>query len=131
MSQKLVDELCAEYGQEKIHFYLTRGRRGWARKHSRTISVPEWAVLNGECYKLAYVLHEFAHFACGEHGHTEKFYQWERKLLRKFGMIPVYKGVYVKVLMDLNGKVLWRFSEHQKLIKEAGQKADAALDELE
>lgn len=130
MSQELIDQLYKEYGVAPIRYRLSQARRGWARTATRSLTVPGWAVLQGERFKLAYVLHEFAHFACGEHGHTARFYEWERKLLHKFGMVPSYGRVYIIELRDLNGNLLWRKEEERQRMAQARVAAGKALEEL-
>jgi hypothetical protein len=41
------------------------------------------------------------------YGHTEKFKEIEKDLLKEFGLIPIYKRVYIKALKNDRGDLLW------------------------
>lgn len=76
------------------------------------IVLTDSALRRNKAYITAVVIHEVCHFINYQNrltydGHGFNFREAERKWLREFGLIPVYKKAYWHTLTNLSGKVVW------------------------
>jgi len=83
---------------------------GSYRSKSNKITLPIWILKYSDIFQIYYAIHETCHYRV-KSGHGPLFREFEIKILKHFGMVPVYKGVYAKRLTDLTGVVsLWEES---------------------
>jgi predicted SprT family Zn-dependent metalloprotease len=108
---KLRDLIITKYNLNPIKIRVKEIRQGFAYYESRAISIPIWAYLQGQDYFRAYVLHELGHFinydTTKTYGHNENFKKIEKELLAGFGLVPIYKRVYLKALKNDKGDLVW------------------------
>ena len=109
--QVIADDLVAQEPRLQnlsvsIKIHLKNIQRGRAKYKTGYISIPLWAVDCGQAYLLYYLIHEICHFMT-HNGHSSQFQQDERHYLAKYGLIPVYKRVYVKKLLDFDGQTAY------------------------
>jgi len=83
-------------------------RRGHAHRLLGTFSIPRWVQSRQDAYLAWYVIHEVTHMATDHHGHGPAFKRAERRVLRRFGMVPRYARAYPHTMLDLEGQVLYR-----------------------
>lgn len=87
---------------------------GWAVYSSYKIIIPTWIFDEGEAYYYCYILHEITHFiewltlVKQRNGHTQQFKDLEIVILKTFNMVPIHSRAYVRILMDLEGNVLYQ-----------------------
>ena len=101
--------------KEKIPFVIIQVKnvkKGRARITTRKITIPKWAESNIS-YLYYYLLHEVAHFICCDKisrycGHNKDFKIVEKRLLKDFDLIPIYKKAYVKELKNLQGQSIYK-----------------------
>jgi hypothetical protein len=108
---KLRDLIITKYNLNPIKIRVKEIRQGFAYYESRAISIPIWAYLEGQDYFRAYILHELGHFinydTMKTYGHNENFKKIEKELLTGFGLVPIYKRVYLKALKNDKGDLVW------------------------
>jgi len=85
---------------------IRRIDRGYHKPAKRLIVIPEWAIEN-IYFAYSYIIHETCHIRQG-HYHDKNFKQQETKMLKEFGLAPIYSRAYVKELRNSNGQVLWK-----------------------
>jgi predicted SprT family Zn-dependent metalloprotease len=111
IAEQLRDLIVTKYNLEPIKIRVKEISRGWAYYDSRAISIPIWAYLEGLDYFRAYVLHELGHFinydTTKTYGHNDNFKRIEKELLAGFGLVPIYKRVYLKALKNDRGDLVW------------------------
>ena len=111
-AEQLKDLICNKYNLTAIKIKVKKIRGGCAYYDTRFISIPIWAYNEGLNYFYAYVLHELGHFinhdTGGELGHSRKFKEIEQKLLKDFGLIPIYSRAYIKELNNERGQRVWQ-----------------------
>ena len=83
-------------------------RAGHAFPRKNLITIPTWALGEGEVYTTYYIVHELCHFCCFTRGHGSEFKERERTALREWGLLPVYAKAYPKELHNLNGETLYK-----------------------
>ena len=115
IAEKLKNDTCKKYNLQDIKIKVKNNKRGWANYGNRFISIPSWAYYEANIYYFKYyTLHELCHFInyklTSTTGHNGKFKEIETSLLNKYNIIPIYKKVYVKELLDSNIKdfILWK-----------------------
>jgi len=94
---------------------------GSANYRTRKLTTPLWLFGKSNKYFNAnspmafqywYVLHEISHFInCdnyGNYGHHKTFRGIERKLLKDFGLTPIYSRAYIRQLLYDNGETAYR-----------------------
>jgi predicted SprT family Zn-dependent metalloprotease len=110
-AEELRDLIVSKYNLEPIKIRVREISRGFAYYDSRAISIPIWAYLQGQDYFRAYVLHELGHFinydTTKTYGHNDNFKRIEIDLLSGFGLVPIYKRVYIKALKNDRGDLVW------------------------
>jgi hypothetical protein len=111
-AEELKNFLIIEYKLEPIKIKVKDIRRGRAIYSSRFISIPLWAYNIGISYFYWYIIHEVSHFICNDklnyHGHGKTFKIIETKILKTWGLNPIYSKAYVKELRANNGAVLYK-----------------------
>jgi len=111
IAEQLRDLIVKQYNLEPIKIRVKDIRQGFAYYDSRAISIPIWAYLEGLDYFRAYVLHELGHFinydTTKTFGHNKNFKRIEKELLAGFGLVPIYKRVYLKALKNDKGDLIW------------------------
>jgi hypothetical protein len=110
-AQSILDYCVKVYGlNSTIKIYVKNTNRGNANYYTNKINIPLWSYNRGLNYFYSYVLHEVSHFLNnykGNYGHSSEFKNIEKKLLIDFGMIPIYKKVYIKELKSESGETLF------------------------
>ena len=75
---------------------------GRASYHTRKITMPIWIFDYSTEYQWCYMIHEVLHFILWDKmqygGHGDVFKNWERNLLKEFGLSVTYKKAYIKTL---------------------------------
>lgn len=105
-----IADLTVEYFKiEKVKVELKLVNGGRARIKTRKITIPIFAVDNGEAYYTYYVVHEVAHFL--SRTHNDWFKKLETEGLRQWGIKPKYARAYAKELLSLNGETLYKRKE--------------------
>jgi len=111
IAEQLRDLIVNKYNLDPIRIKVKDTQRGWATYDTRLISIPIWAYLEGLDYFRAYVLHELSHFinydTTKTYGHCKNFLRIEKELLAGFGLVPIYKRVYLKALKNDKGDLIW------------------------
>jgi hypothetical protein len=82
-------------------------RQGHANRLARTFSIPRWVLNRHDAYLTWYVVHEVTHVSMNIHGHGPDFKRAERRVLRRFGMVPRYAVAYPHTMLDLDGRVIF------------------------
>jgi len=91
---------------------INKVKRGRARLKTFKITIPEWTIRQGCEYAYYYTIHEVCHFR--HSNHLAQFKRLERRLLKQWGLTPVYKKAYPRELKSAAGMPLWTFKKSSK-----------------
>jgi len=110
-------QIIKENNLSDIEIQFKHVRRGRARRKTRKITIPIWAITGVKAYGIYYVIHEIVHFIkydlynLGDY-HGELFKKIETSILKKYNIKSIYNKAYAKYLTDLNGnKICKKYGE--------------------
>lgn len=108
--QNLALEITKKHNLRPIEIKFKRIQRGHAYFKTRRITIPTWVLEGVKEYRIYYVVHELTHFIerklIGFTRHDTLFKNIETKILKDYGIIPIYSRAYIKQLKNFQGQVL-------------------------
>ena len=107
--QALGNKICLENNQSHLpKIKLKHNRKGYTTYSTGHISIPIWAIQQGEDFLRYYLIHEVTHWIL-KRGHCQEFKDKEKEILSRYGLTVIYSRVYAKVLLKNNQEV-WKKS---------------------
>ena len=104
--QEQAEKICRENNMIDFpNIHLKYNRRGHTNLNTGHISIPIWAIQEGENFITYYLIHEVTHWILSQ-SHTLEFKRKETEILNRHNLEPIYSKVYVKMLLKDN-QIVW------------------------
>ena len=118
--KNLATVITKKQGIKSIKIQFKNTLKGRARLRTRSITIPTWVFKYAKEYQYYYMIHELTHFIerdkLGYSGHDNHFKKIESRILKEYGIIPIYSKAYAKELRNLKGEILYsRQIEREKI----------------